>query len=320
MAIETIGIVGTGLIGSGWAARCLARGIDVIAFDASLDGEEKFARHVDNAWYALEKLDFSRSNSGSCIFTTDLTELCGRSDYIQESIPESIELKRDLHAEMDAVTSEDVVIASSSSGLLPSEIQAQAMHPDRILIGHPFNPVYILPLVEIVCGELTSRKSAEQAADFYRSIGMHPLMVKKEIHGYVSDRLQEAIWRESLHMVAEGVASTKDIDDAIVYGPGLRWAIMGVCLTFHLAGGEGGMRHMLEQFGPALQLPWTKLRAPELTEELIESMVQGTKEQAGDDSIKDLENLRDDCLIGILQVLKRHGYGAGCTSFEAVVD
>ncbi len=273
--------------------------------------------HVDNAWFALEKLGFDRSRSGDVSFSDDLEKVAATCDFIQESAPENLELKIRLHKQLDAIAPPDAVIASSSSGLLPSEIQADLSHPDRILIGHPFNPVYILPLVEIVKGKNTSEHCANEAAEFYRSMGMYPLMVRKEIEGYVSDRIQEAVWREALHMVADGVASTQDIDDAIVYGPGLRWAIMGVCLTFHLAGGDQGMRHMLEQFGPALKLPWTHMEAPELTDQLVDRMVSGTQTQAGNRSIRDLELLRDNCLIEILEVLSRYEFAAGNTPFKA---
>ncbi|MDE0310070.1 MAG: 3-hydroxyacyl-CoA dehydrogenase NAD-binding domain-containing protein [Acidiferrobacterales bacterium] len=315
--ISQIGVVGAGLIGSGWISRCSARNIDVLVYDPSPDGEQMAKAHVDNAWVALEKLGFGRERSGSVSFCDDLEEVAATCDFIQESAPENLELKKQLHQQMDSVAPPQVIIASSSSGLLPSEIQAQVSHPDRILIGHPFNPVYILPLVEIVTGEHTSEHFANEAADFYRSIGMYPLMVRKEIEGYVSDRIQEAVWREALHMIADGVASTKDIDDAIVYGPGLRWAIMGVCLTFHLAGGDQGMRHMLHQFGPALKLPWTHMEAPELTDDLIDRMVSGTQTQAAGRSIRELEQLRDNCLIEILEVLNRYEFAAGNTQFKA---
>ena len=179
------------------------------------------------------------------------------------------------------------------------------------MIGHPFNPVYILPLVEIVGGSKTSTKTIKDVKDFYKSMGMYPLEVRKEIEGYLSDRLQEAQWREILHLVKDGVANTQELDDAIIYGPGLRWAMMGTCLTFHLAGGDAGMRHMLEQFGPALKLPWTKLEAPELTEDLIERLVEGTQLQAGDKTIDELGELRDSCLIEIIQALKKYQIGAG---------
>ena len=316
----TIGIVGAGLIGSGWGARCLARGHDLAIYDPSSNGKQVFTANLENAWQALEKLGFDRQTAGAWNFVDSLEALASVSDFIQENAPDNIDIKRKIHTELDRTAASDVIIASSSSGLLPSEIQEDAIHPQRIVIGHPFNPVYLLPLVEIVKGNQTSEETAQQAAEFYRSIGMYPLHVKKEIDGYISDRLQESIWREALHMVADGVASTKDIDDAIVYGPGLRWAIMGTCLTFHLAGGSEGMRHMLEQFGPALELPWTHLKAPELTDELIERMVAGTKEQAIGFSIPELEQLRDNCLIEIMQVLNKYNYAAGQIPLGPTID
>lgn len=314
--IRTIGIVGTGLIGSGWASRCLAHGISVIAYDPAPTAHSNFASNIENAWKSLSKMGFDRTRAADWQFTDDMKELCGRSDLIQESASENIDLKQKLHTELDLLTDADVIIASSSSGLLPSEIQANAQHPERIAIGHPFNPVYILPLVEIVKGSKTAHSTAQRLSDFYRSIGMYPLIVKKEIEGYISDRIQESVWREALHLVNDGVATTQDIDDAIVYGPGLRWAIMGVCLTFHLAGGEQGMKHMLRQFGPALELPWTHMKAPQLTNELIDRMIDGTEQQSAGRSVAELENLRDDCLIEILEVLKKYSYAAGSIGSE----
>lgn len=249
-------------------------------------------------------------------FTSDLESLCARADFIQESAPENEALKRELLARVTAAAAPGVIVASSSSGLLPTRIQSDCRHPRRVLIGHPFNPVYILPLVEVLGGERTDDAFIEEAMAFYRGLGMYPLRVRTEVEGYISDRLQEALWREALHMVADGVATTGEIDDAIVYGPGLRWAFMGTCLTFHLAGGEAGMRHMLEQFGPALKLPWTRLEAPELTDALIERMVDGTRAQAAGRSIAELERIRDECLIGIMRTLRPFGMGAGITIAE----
>ena len=201
-------------------------------------------------------------------------------------LPENMHLKLAVHREIDQAADVHSLIASSSSGLLPSEIQAAHRHPERMFIAHPFNPVYLLPLVELVPGTHTDTERMAVAGDFYASMNMHPLSLRREIEGYLSDRLQEALWREALHLVNDDIATTGELDDAIIYGPGLRWAFMGTCLTFHLAGGQGGMRHMLEQFGPALQLPWTHLRAPELTPALIEKMVEGTAEQAAGQSIE----------------------------------
>lgn len=310
--INTVGIVGSGLIGSGWAARFLAHGLSVIATDPSPGAEERLRVAVDNAWPALQKLGLMPgADRGRLRFTNDLEEVCKTAHFIQECAPEREELKRNLHREMDGFAAPEVVIASSSSGLLPTRIQADCQYPGRIVIGHPFNPVYLLPLVEVLGGEKTLASSIEKAISFYRSVGMYPLHVRKEIEGYISDRLQEALWREALHLVNDGIATTKEIDDAVIYGPGLRWAMMGTFLTFHLAGGDAGMRHMLEQFGPALKLPWTKLKAPELTSRLIDRVVAGTKEQAAGKSVKELERLRDECLIGIMRTLRQHHYASG---------
>ncbi len=310
--IQKVAIVGTGVIGAGWAARCLARGYDVVASDPARHAEARLRAGVENAWPALSRLTLAPgADPGRLEFTTDLEAAVAEAGHIQESAPENEDLKRGLLARIDAAASPEAIIASSSSGLLPSRIQADCRHPERVVIGHPFNPVYLLPLVEVLGGERTAPESLDRAEAFYRALGMRPLRVRHEVPGYISDRLQEALWREALHMVADGTASTDEIDDAIIYGPGLRWAIMGTCLTFHLAGGESGMAHMLEQFGPALKLPWTKLVAPELTEELTQRMVEGTQAQAGGRSIQELERLRDDCLIGIMQSLRQHGVGAG---------
>jgi carnitine 3-dehydrogenase len=236
-----------------------------------------------------------------------------QADFIQENIPEQIELKQRVLAEASRHAPPDVLIASSTSGIMPSDLQRDMQAPERLLVGHPFNPVYLLPLVELVGGTRTSEATLDAAAIFYRYIGMHPLRVRREIPGHLTDRLQEALWREILHMVNDGIATTGELDDSIVYGPGLRWAAMGTNLIYHLAGGETGMRHMLRQFGPCLKWPWTHLEAPELTEQLIDRMVEGTQAQAGGRSIRELERLRDDCLVAIQQVLRQYDIGAGST-------
>jgi carnitine 3-dehydrogenase len=244
-------------------------------------------------------------------FVKSVADAVGNADFVQESAPERIELKRKLHAEIDRAAKPDVIIASSSSGLLPSEIQADCQHPERVVIGHPFNPVYLLPLVEVLGGDKTAPAAVDNAMTFYTSINMKALKVRKEIDGYIADRLQEALWREMLHLINDGIATTGEIDDAIRYGPGLRWAFMGTSLIYHLAGGEPGMRHMLEQFGPALELPWTKLKAPKLTDELIDRMVEGTQAQAQGWSIKELERFRDDCLIRVMAAVEDAKKAAG---------
>jgi len=310
--IRTVGVVGCGVIGAGWATRCLARGLTVIATDPAPGAEARLRVSIDNAWPAIEKLGLTDNADRSRLtFTDDLEEVCRHADFIQENAPEDENIKRALHKRLDAAARPECIIASSSSGLLPSRIQIDCEHPQRVLIGHPFNPVYLLPLVEVVGGCKTDSSNVDRAIGFYRSLAMYTLQVRNEIEGYISDRLQEALWREALHMVADGTATTDEIDAAIIYGPGLRWAFMGTCLTFHLAGGEAGMRHMLEHFGPALELPWTRLKAPPLTQTLIDRMVDGTQGQAAGRSIRELERLRDDCLIGIMRALEKYEVGAG---------
>lgn len=296
-------LIGTGVIGSGWAARALANGLDVIAWDPAPGIERRLRAAVRNAWPALKVVGLRDGASPRRLtFAADLETAVKGADFVQESGPEEERLKRSLLAQIDRVAKPGVVIASSSSGLLPTRIQDRCGHPERVVIGHPFNPVYLLPLVEVVAGEQTNAVTVRRASGFYRSLGMRPLQVRREIEGYISDRLQEAIWREALHLIADGVATTKEIDDAIVYGPGLRWAFMGAFLSLHLAGGERGMRHALEQFGPTLKLPWTKLRAPELTPELFKRVVDGTTAQANGRSVKALERWRDEQLIRIMAV------------------
>lgn len=302
-----IAIISTGVIGTGWVARLLANGFDVRVWDPSPDFGARLGRDMDRLWPRIEQHGLSKgASTDNLSIAASIEDACDGATFVQESAPERLDLKQSLHAQIDAATAPHVVIASSSSGLLPSDIQTSMGHPDRFLIGHPFNPVYLLPLVELVGGQATGADTIERARMFYEGIGMRPLTVRREIEGYLSDRLQEALWREILHLVNDGVADTSELDDAIVYGPGLRWALMGTCLTFHLAGGEAGMRHMLEQFGPALELPWTKLEAPALNETLIDRMVEGTARQAGAASVAELESLRDEFLIELLTLVERY--------------
>src|SRR5438309_410587 len=312
--VRTLGLLGTGVIGGGWAARALHFGIDVVAADLRPEMEDWIRGAVANAEGALSRLTLAPlPPKGKLSFTTDPNAMARQADFIQENIPEQLQLKQRVLADMSRHAPPDVVIASSTSGLMPSDLQLGMAAPERFLVAHPFNPVYLLPLVELVGGRQTAAATLDGAARFFTYIGMHPLKVRREVPGHLTDRLQEALWREILHMVNEDVATTGELDDSIVYGPGLRWAGMGTNLIYHLAGGETGMRHMLRQFGPALKWPWTRLEAPELTEELIDKMVAGTHAQAAGRSIRELERLRDDYLVAIQQVLRQYNIGAGAT-------
>jgi carnitine 3-dehydrogenase len=313
--IKTVALVGTGVIGAGWAARFLFHGLDVVATDPA-DAAGRLRESVGNALASLSALFANAPRPGRLRFEKELVDAVGQADFVQENAPENEDLKRDLLATISRSVRPDIPIASSSSGLLPTRLQGDCAAPERVLIGHPFNPVYLLPLVETVGGEQTDPAVLDRAEAFYTSVGMHPLRVRREVEGYISDRLQEAMWREILHMVKDGIATTDEIDRAIAYGPGLRWAGMGTCLTFHLAGGEGGMRHMLEHFGPALKLPWTHLKAPELTPELIDDMASGCEAQAAGRSVAELERQRDAYLVAVLKALKEADIGAGKTLAE----
>lgn len=311
--IKTVAALGSGVIGSGWIARALAHGLDVIAWDPAPGAEATLRQRVANAWPALQKAGLAPGASQSRLTFVGTIEECVReADFIQESAPERLELKRELHAKISAAAKPNALIGSSTSGLLPSEFYAEATHPERCVVGHPFNPVYLLPLVEVVGGEKTDPAAVQAAIAVYRSLGMRPLHVRKEVPGFIADRLLEALWREALHLVNDGVASTGEIDDAIRFGAGLRWSFMGTFLTYTLAGGNAGMRHFMAQFGPALQLPWTYLPAPELTESLIDKVVEGTREQQGSRSIAELERYRDDCLLAVLGAIRdtkaNHGF------------
>jgi carnitine 3-dehydrogenase len=307
-----IGLVGGGVIGAGWAARFLLNGHDVSIFDPDPEIGRKLGVVIGNARRANAKL-FSglQPPEGQLTISGSLEQAVDGADFVQESLPEREDLKQTALAAIDRATQPTAVIASSTSGLLPTRLQSAMAHPERFVVGHPFNPVYLLPLVEICGGAQTSAATKIAATQLYTAIGMRPLLVKKEIDGFIADRLLEALWREALWLVKDGVATTEEIDDAIRFGAGLRWSFMGTFLIYRMAGGEAGMRHFLAQFGPALKLPWTKLEAPELTDELIDLVSQQSDDQAAGVSIRDLEMRRDDCLIAVLSALRANDYGAG---------
>ena len=299
-------VVGAGVIGSGWAARFLAAGLDVTAWDPAPAAQENARAAIDAAWGPMSRRGVKPGATPARLrFCASLEESVADADFIQENAPEREALKQDLLERIDAANPH-ALVASSTSGLLPTKLAERMLRPERMLVGHPFNPVYLLPLVELVGGEKTSAASLEAAAAFYESIGMRPLKLKHEIEGFVADRLMEALWREALWLVNDDVATTEEIDAAVTYGCGLRWALMGTFLTFHLAGGEGGVRHMLAQFGPALKLPWTRLVAPELTDALIDKVAAGCEVQAAGRSIKELDARRDAFLVDLLALVQNY--------------
>lgn len=309
--IKKITVVGTGVIGNGWIARFLAQGYDVIATDPAEGAEDRMRSSVNHSWPSLEKTGLVEGASQDRIhFEADLKRAVADADFIQECAPEREELKRKLLADIDQSAKQGAIIASSTSGITPSTLQVDCKHPERVIVAHPFNPVYLIPLVELVGGKETDPNIIEKARIFYDSIDMKPLVITQEIEGHVGDRLMEAVWREALHLVNDGVATTEEIDASIIYGPGLRWALMGPFMTLHLAGGEQGMRHMLEQFGPALKLPWTKLEAPELTDELSERVIEGCERQTEGQSVDELNERRDAFLIELLALLEKYWPGA----------
>jgi carnitine 3-dehydrogenase len=305
--VKHVAVVGTGVIGAGWAAHFLRRGMQVTAWDPAPRAEARLRQFIGDAWPALERLGLGEgADPARLSFAPDIASAVRGVEFVQESAPENLERKRRVLAEIDAAADSTVVISSSTSGFAMTAMQVDCAHAERTVVGHPFNPPYLIPLVEVVGGARTDPAVVDWTAAFYNATGKYGLKMARELPGFLANRLQEAVWREALHMVANGEASVEEIDASMAYGPGLRWALMGPCLTFHLAGGEGGMAHMLDHFGPALLEPWTRLVAPELTPELRDRMVEGCRREAGDRSIRQLERERDDFLIELLGVLEKH--------------
>lgn len=306
-------IIGGGVIGGGWAARFLLNGWDVGIYDPDPDTERKVREVLANARRSLPALyDRSLPPEGSLHFFEDPEDALRGAEWIQESVPEHLEMKQKVYRTVQDHARADAVIASSTSGFRPSKLIEGASNPRQILVAHPFNPVYLLPLVEVVPSPHTDPDLVDRANEILGSIGMKPLVVRKEIDAHIADRLLEAVWREGLWLVRDGICTTEELDDAIRYGFGLRWAQMGMFETYRLAGGEAGMKHFLEQFGPALQWPWTKLTdVPEFNDELIDLIAGQSDTQSGHMSIRQLERLRDDNLVGIIRALKTTGSGAG---------
>jgi carnitine 3-dehydrogenase len=304
--VTRVACIGAGTIGGGWVAHFLARGYDVIAWDPAEDAGTGLRRLVDAAWPALEQLEPAQSASPERLtLAATLEEAVADAQFVQESAPEDLPLKRDLLARLDAAAPEGVVIASSTSGYPMTDMQSEAADPSRLVVGHPFNPPYLIPLVEVVGGERTAPDAVEWTSRFYETAGKSVITMDREVPGFIANRLQEALWREALHMVAGGEATVQEIDDSITEGPGLRWAFMGPCLTFALAGGEGGMSHMLDHFGPSLKSPWTRLQAPELDTPLRTAMVEGCAQAAAGRSFTELVAARDQGVIDVLRATGR---------------
>ena len=305
--VQSVAIIGAGVIGAGWAAHFLRMGYDVTAWDPGPDAASRLNALVDAAWPTLERLGLRPGAARDRLrFACDLADAVAGTGFVQESAPEVLAAKVALLAELDAVTSGDVIISSSTSCFAMSDMAVEAANPGRFVVGHPFNPPYLIPLVEVVGGKDTDPAAVAWAEKFYAHAGKVCLTMDREVPGFVGNRLQEALWREALHMIDSGQATVQQIDDAITYGPGLRWALMGPMLTFHLAGGQGGMAHMLDHFGPALLEPWTRLTAPALTPRLRDQVVAGVDQAVGDTAITELERRRDDFLTDLLLLLAKH--------------
>ncbi len=306
-------IVGGGLIGGGWAARFLLHGWDVAVSDPSPNVEAQVGEILENARQWLPALaDVPMPAEGKLTFAESLTDAVSDADWVQESVPEELALKHKVLAEIQANAPDNAIVGSSTSGFKPSELQEGAKNPGQILVAHPFNPVYLLPLVEVVAGTACGEDVRNQACEHLKAIGMEPLIVRNEIDAHLADRFMEAVWREALWLVKDDVATTEEIDNSIRYGFGLRWGQMGLFETFRLAGGEEGMAHFIRQFGPCLKWPWTKLMdVPDMTEELVQKIADQSDAQSGQYSIRELEWIRDRNLVGMLRSLKERDWGAG---------
>jgi 3-hydroxyacyl-CoA dehydrogenase len=306
--IRRIAIIGTGVIGASWAAQFLAKGLEVVATDVAPNAEASLRQFVKAAWPALERIGLAPGASQSKLsFTPDLPAAISTADFVQENGPERIDFKKKLYEQLDELLPADVIIASSSSGLTMSEIQSACrLHPERCVIGHPFNPPHLVPLVEIVGGAKTSQATIERAAEFYTGLGKQAVRLRKEVPGHVANRLQSALAREVYYLVAEDVISVADIDKALCWGPGLRWGIMGQVLLNHLGGGQGGIEHFFDQFTKPMTAWWKVLGSPELTPEVRQKLIDGLHAEVGSRSVAELEAQRDDILLGLLELRRKY--------------
>ena len=310
---KSVAIVGGGVIGGGWAARFALNGWKVKVYDPSEDAQRTLTATLENARRSLPRLtDASLPAEQTVEFCGTIEQAVADVSWIQESVPERLDVKHRVYRDIQTSAPKDAVLGSSTSGFKPTELQQDAITPEQILVTHPFNPVYLLPLVEVVAGEHTSSVIVDSACSVLSELGMKPLKVRKEIDAHIADRFLEAVWREGLWMIKDGIATTEEIDDAIRFGFGLRWGQMGLFETYRVAGGEAGMAHFIAQFGPCLQWPWTKLMdVPELTDDLVKQIADQSDEQSGQHSIRELERIRDDNLVAMMRGLKKNNWGAG---------
>src|SRR5882762_1381466 len=307
--IRRIAIVGTGVIGASWAAQYLARGFDVVATDPAPDAEANLRKYIDDAWTVLNSIGLSPGASRDRLeFTPDMKKALAKADFVQENGPEWVDFKIKLYTDMDAVTPPDSLIASSSSTLTMSVVQSKCEHPERCVIGHPFNPPHVIPLVEVVGGAKTSPAAIAKALDFYKSIGKRAILLRKEVPGHVANRLQSALYREVLYLIEQGVLSVADADDAVSWGPGLRWGVMGPSLQFHLGGGAGGIQHFIEHLLPVMSSGlWKALGSPSVTPELKQTLTDGVLQEAGTRSVAQLAEAENEVLLGLLRLRTQHG-------------
>jgi carnitine 3-dehydrogenase len=300
--INVVAVVGTGVIGASWAACFLARGLDVISCDPASDAEGRLRDAVASHWPALERLGISAGASADRLgFVPSPEDAVADADFVQESGPEREEIKQELFRRLDEAAPATAVLASSSSGLSPTAIQARCKHPERVVVGHPFNPPHLIPLVEVVGGRRTDPAVVDRAMAFYTALGKRPIRLEQELPGHVANRLQAALWREAFHLVERGAASVADIDAAIAYGPGLRWGLLGPFLNLHLSGGDGGLGHVLDHLGAPMESWWDDLGRPRLTPELCEAAVSGVEQELDGVDLKAMVARRDELLIELLR-------------------
>ena len=308
--IHRIAIVGTGVIGASWAAQYLARGFDVVATDPAPNAEANLRKYVDEAWEQLAAIGLiPGATRDRLTFTSNMNEALSKADFVQENGPERPDFKMKLFADMDDATPPDSIIASSSSGITPSVMQSKCKRPERCLVGHPFNPPHIIPLVEVVGGTKTSPEAIQQAMTFYASIGKKPILLHKELPGHVANRFQAALYREVMYVIEQGVLSVEDADDAVSWGPGLRWGVMGPSLQWHLGGGAGGIQHFMDHLMEPLESMFKALGNPQVTPDLKRTIAEGVMREAGNRSVEQLAKEEDELLVGLLKLRAKAAKG-----------